>query len=1027
MLIPPYLEEQIRAGRAVLILGAGASLGAVDAKGNSAPKTDQLKDLIADKFLGGKLKNRSLSQVAEYAISESNILEVQEFIRQRFDSLQPTDAHKLLPEFKWWGIATTNYDRLIETAYAVASDPAQELVSFVENGDRIDEHLRSPVNLILLKLHGCITRTANPRCPLILTVDQYIDHRAGRSRLFDQLMDWGYEHVFVFIGHSLQDPDIRQLIKDLTNNATARARFFCVAPDADPIEQRSLEQQRITVLSASFDDFMKALDVQIPSPFRRVTVSAPKSTLPIALRFANKASVPSKALIQFLTIDTDYVNTLVATDTVSPADFYKGFNPGFSAVEQALDLRRKIGDEILTDVFLAGETEHADRAELVLIKAHAGAGKTVLLRRLAWDAAHDYNCLCLFMRPGGIISTPAIQELIELCPERIYLFADDAADRVRELESLLQHIGPSGRRLTIVTGERINEWNVSCQSLDGRVTDMYVLRYLTSPEIDDLLHLLELHKAEGYLHGRTTAEKRTAFEERAGRQLLVALHEATLGVPFQEIIQNEFDNIWPLEAKQIYLTICVLNRLNVPVRAGIVSRIHGVPFEDFKRRLFQPLEHIVQAEYDNTTRDYVYRARHPHIAQMVFDTVLVKQEDRFDSFIRCLGALNIDYSTDRIAFRQMTRAKAVLELFPDHAMATSIYAKAQERTGTEDGTLIHQIALYELHRPNGSLERSSTLLSKAAELRPFDVSIKHSQAELHVRLSEVARTGLEKDKHLREATLLCRDYNNRATADTYGYTTLAKIGLNRLSDALDSGDALGIEQAVKDVESALQDGFQRFPGDPYLREAEARLAECLEDSDRALHALEKALQTNPRSGFIANRLARLHRKKGEDEEAKRVLETALAANNSDRRLHFAYAWLLMDTGGEKDTILYHLQRSFTPGDSNYEAQLLFGRQLYVDGKLDEARKVFRALKAAPTSLDVKFALHYPLTEEFRGEIVRAETTYCFIARDGQGDWIYAYRDNVGLLWTSLSVRKRVIFRIAFAFGGPTAFSVRIEN
>jgi predicted Zn-dependent protease len=286
---------------------------------------------------------------------------------------------------------------------------------------------------------------------------------------------------------------------------------------------------------------------------------------------------------------------------------------------------------------------------------------------------------------------------------------------------------------------------------------------------------------------------------------------------------------------------------------------------------------------------------------------------------------------------------------------------------------------------------------------------------------------LEKDKHLREATLLCRDYNNRATADTYGYTTLAKIGLNRLSDALDSGDALGIEQAVKDVESALQDGFQRFPGDPYLREAEARLAECLEDSDRALHALEKALQTNPRSGFIANRLARLHRKKGEDEEAKRVLETALAANNSDRRLHFAYAWLLMDTGGEKDTILYHLQRSFTPGDSNYEAQLLFGRQLYVDGKLDEARKVFRALKAAPTSLDVKFALHYPLTEEFRGEIVRAETTYCFIARDGQGDWIYAYRDNVGLLWTSLSVRKRVIFRIAFAFGGPTAFSVRIEN
>jgi hypothetical protein len=82
--IPSYLEEQIKDGRAVLILGAGTSLGAVDGAGNRGPKTDELRDLLSDKFLGGKLKNRSLSQVAEYAISESNILEVQEFVRQRF-------------------------------------------------------------------------------------------------------------------------------------------------------------------------------------------------------------------------------------------------------------------------------------------------------------------------------------------------------------------------------------------------------------------------------------------------------------------------------------------------------------------------------------------------------------------------------------------------------------------------------------------------------------------------------------------------------------------------------------------------------------------------------------------------------------------------------------------------------------------------------------------------------------------------------------------------------------------------------
>ncbi len=208
MEIPPYLLQQIKDGKAVLILGAGASLGAVDANGKRAPKSDEMRDGLADEFLGGKLKNRSLSQVAEYARSEGSLLNVQEYIRRLFAALEPTQAHRLLPTFRWWGLATTNYDRLIETAYAQAKTRYQELIPLIENGDAIDEYTRDPNNLVLIKLHGCISRTANPDCPLILTVDQYIEYRSGRSRLFDRLADWGYEHVFVFVGHSLQDPDI---------------------------------------------------------------------------------------------------------------------------------------------------------------------------------------------------------------------------------------------------------------------------------------------------------------------------------------------------------------------------------------------------------------------------------------------------------------------------------------------------------------------------------------------------------------------------------------------------------------------------------------------------------------------------------------------------------------------------------------------------------------------------------------------------------------------------------------------------
>ena len=61
-----------------------------------------------------------------------------------------------------------------------------------------------------------------------------------------------------------------------------------------------------------------------------------------------------------------------------------------------------------------------------------------------------------------------------------------------------------------------------------------------------------------------------------------------------------------MKAQRVYLTICLLNRLEVPVRAGIISRIHDIPFGDFKARLFKPLEHVVYDTFDARMRDNVY-------------------------------------------------------------------------------------------------------------------------------------------------------------------------------------------------------------------------------------------------------------------------------------------------------------------------------------------------------------------------------------------------------------------------------------
>ena len=153
---------------------------------------------------------------------------------------------------------------------------------------------------------------------------------------------------------------------------------------------------------------------------------------------------------------------------VEPKYFYRGLSRGWAAIEQNLDVHRKLVDTILTDVVLAESGDHPDDVEIILIKGHAGSGKSVLLRRIAWDASHDYNAVALMLQPQGSLVPNAIRELLGAIDDRLYLFIDDAADRAREITTLVREIGDEGKRLTLLLAERSNEWNIS-----GAVVDPY--------------------------------------------------------------------------------------------------------------------------------------------------------------------------------------------------------------------------------------------------------------------------------------------------------------------------------------------------------------------------------------------------------------------------------------------------------------------------------------------------------------------------------------------------------------------------
>ncbi|UEX78020.1 SIR2 family NAD-dependent protein deacylase [Spiribacter halobius] len=215
MSVPEALINRLTEGRVILFLGAGALQGTTLPREKKPVLGEGLRELISDQFLDGEYKNESLAFVADLAVEADSLFSVQDFVASQFADIAPADFHLQIPQFNWRAIFTTNYDRLPEIVYEQCHDRLQSPRVILSNSDNLDETRRTNDIVPLVKLHGCITRTHDSSLPLILSTEQYIDYKKYRDRLFGYLYDLGHENTIVFVGHSLQDQNIREVIKQI--------------------------------------------------------------------------------------------------------------------------------------------------------------------------------------------------------------------------------------------------------------------------------------------------------------------------------------------------------------------------------------------------------------------------------------------------------------------------------------------------------------------------------------------------------------------------------------------------------------------------------------------------------------------------------------------------------------------------------------------------------------------------------------------------------------------------------------------
>lgn len=1034
------MVESVTSGKTVLFLGAGASIGAVRTDGSHIPDATELGRRIAKTFLGSGYENADFKTICDFAASARSGRELQGFIQAQLSDFEPAPFHLLIPKFAWSGLATTNYDLVVETAYGSVSDRIQDLIPNCKDGDGAPERLGSK-GLLYVKLHGCITHYQDMHPPLIASTEQIIHHKEGRAGQFAQFLEWARTRTIVFAGYGLGDFNLRVLIDEMRKDGDGHPWHYIVRPNIKEVESDYWRQRRARTINATFEQFLTSLDARIKPAIRPLALHPVTFAGTSFTRFISKPGVTeSPALVRYLESDCEHVSSKSDVVAGTPAKFYKGFDLGWYPIANNLDVSRRVTQVLADERVVANQA--ILKPQFVVLKGHAGSGKSVILRRLAWDAAVKGDRLVFRSESPAGLSKESFDEIFQLTNQTVFLIVDNVTEDPGGLASFYRHAQREKWPLVLIAAARVNEWNMRCEELEGLLDEEYELRYLSEREIDSLLSLLEIHHCLGHLGNLKPDQRRQKLKEVYSRQLLVALHEATENASFREIISNEYERIFPVEARLLYLDICSLHRFGPPVRAGLIARVHGIDFDEFNARFFKPLEEVIKLERDVKTQDWVYKARHTVIADIVYENCLKTVQEKYDNIVRIITRLNPSYSYDSEVLSELIRAGKLVELFKDPVLGNDIYDLAVQLVG-EAPFVHHQRGIYEMRLAGdrAALDRAQRHLERALELSPHNPTVKHSLAEMALKRSTLAVDDEEREAWRRQADAQASALRKGART-SHPLHTMAKVALARVRDAVarnEENDSVLTQEAlniaIKEAEELLRSGLQQFPNDDRLLNEEATLSEILQNADRALVALRKAFIANKRSELIARRLSRILRAKGLVPEAIEVIRESLELNSGSQALHYDLAQSLRDLAPDADiencdAILYHFGRAYSPNDKNHEARFWHARQLCIAGNGQLAKPIFTSLKKLALPLRQKRGVRGLILSSngsptlYFGQVSYRGPGYDFIRADKDGLELFAPPENFSDSSELPSVGARVSFNIGFNLSGPIAVNIK---
>lgn len=592
-----FLRDRFRAGKVVLFTGAGFSLGATATmsgkKGNAVPLGDWFaEDVYELLYPGEPFTSGSLQDVFENA-QDRKAKKLLELLIGRFS----VEANSLPSWYQPWFDApwkccyTLNVDN-IERVASLQFNLRRDFLSI--NGihhDSYDDD-RTP----FIHLNGIASDGLDG---VTFSGTQFSERISRQEPYYARLVADLLTSSVIFVGSPLQEPILWQHIalRQRSTGQEFRPKSFLVTPGGiDKSRKEKLERHNIIWIRATAEEFARVVLTALKSDFDEGHTT-------IARRRSEKKGT---------TIAVAELLGSLSTARMNRTGFLLGDEPCWEDLVSERAARRDQDVALSAKIVRSLSTSNrSSKVRFICVSGTAGSGKTTTMMSAALDLHGPRSLNVGWVGSEAPLFSHLLIKEITRNPELQVLFVDDAGKLGHELHDLIRAVfAQVDRPLVIVLAVRSRSRAlIDLQESSEIDVDLFTMERLSDGDIERLLIALKSEGRLGRLASMSHERQKREFRERADRQILVAMIEATSGRKFELRIVEEWDARESRFEKPVYTALSLATSIGFSMSTQEIVLACGNKPEILAA--IQALERDLVIAKNESGR---YRARHKVVA-----------------------------------------------------------------------------------------------------------------------------------------------------------------------------------------------------------------------------------------------------------------------------------------------------------------------------------------------------------------------------------------------------------------------------